>query len=663
MRLAGVPPTGALAPPAPAGVGIALVSALPPEEGDRKPVSNPLVRLFASADLRSLGLMRIVLGLLLMGDLVPRIVHADALYSNDGVLTNHYALFRPVASYQFSFYFAASSTRDVTAVFLLTLVVYALFAAGYRTRLFHILSLVCVTSLHSRNLLAELPSDAVLHLWLAWSLLLPLGARFSIDSVRKSLADRREKSPLELNERPALPFTFASVAVLGILLQLAAIHVAAALRQSGSTWSDGTAIYYALHHNLWATDVGAWLGKTASLDTLKQLAVGYRYAQIAIGLLLLFPVTLVRRVSLVVLIFFHLVSRALFDVGPYDLAVLGAAPILLSTRDWAAMRQWYARQKRALVVYFDADCGICLLICRWLVRFDLLGRLTFVANSSESAPPEVQAAAAETMVVRDETAGRTWTKSRAMAAILASLPLGGVGSLVLCIPGVAQFAEAGYDRVARNRTAISIWFGLGACGVPATSGGAPVRRGSRWPGLTSALIAIRETAAVGFLCLCSAALWQGTLPEDKAPNLAEPVHAALSYARIFQKWGLFAPDPPKDLGAIVVDAWNGRGLRFDPLTGELPRESPNRAPKTDASVRQSPLMSAYFTNISQPSRAIYLDGLREYVTRIGDDRPASDRPTAYTVSWVEEPIAPPDGPSTTLTPSNQITRRRLTARP
>jgi hypothetical protein len=123
--------------------------------------------------------------------LLPRIAQVDALYSHDGVLTNHYALFRPLAPYQFSFYFAASSTRDVTAVFVLTLIVYLLFAAGYRTRIFHILSFVCLTSLHARNLLAELPSDAVLHVWMAWTLFLPLGARFSVDSLRKSLTERR----------------------------------------------------------------------------------------------------------------------------------------------------------------------------------------------------------------------------------------------------------------------------------------------------------------------------------------------------------------------------------------------------------------------------------------------------------------------------------------
>ena len=214
----------------------------------------------------------------------------------------------------------------------------------------------------------------------------------------------------------------------------------------------------------------------------------------------------------------------------------------------------------------------------------------------------------------------------------------------------------------RSRSAISGWFGFQACGVPQAPSAAPARRATPWRGLASALATSREVAAAIFLFVCGTALWHGTQPEGKAPNLVEPLTAAIAYPRIFQKWGLFAPDPPKDLGAVVVEAWNGRGSRFDPLTGDVPRESPEPEGKADAPKRFSPLLSAYFVSVSQPARAVYLDGLKDYVTRIGDERPPADRPTAYTVSWMEIPIAPPQGDSASPA-ANQVTRRRLTARP
>jgi predicted DCC family thiol-disulfide oxidoreductase YuxK len=638
------------------------VSASPSPADEPKLVRNPIVRLFASVDLRSLALMRIALGVLLVRDLWGRIAEVDSFYSNDGVLTNHFALFRPLAPYQFSFYFAASSTRDVTVVFLITMAVYLLFAAGYRTRLFQILSFVAVTSVHARNLLVELPSDAAIHVVMAWSLLLPLGERFSVDALLKSLRDRREKSPAELNERPAEKNTFASFAVLGMVLQLAGMHIGAAIRQSGPAWTEGTALYYALHHNLWASDFGFAFAKGASAATLKLLTTLYRNAELVLGALVLVPVAIVRRLTVASLVVFHVVSALLFDVGPYDLAVLSVTPILFTTSGWEAFSAWYARTKRPLVVYFDSDCGVCLLICRWLVRFDVLHRLTFVANSSDTAPPEVRAAASETVVVRDDKTGRTFTRGGALAAIFASLPLGLGASLVLRAPGVAQLVDYAYDRVAKNRTAISVWLGLQACGVPRPPSAAAAHRPRPWKGFADTLALLRETAAIVLLALSGTALWHATLPEDKAPNLAEPVVAALSYPRIFQRWGLFAPEPPKELVTVVVDAWNGRGLRFDPIVGGLPRETPAREPVPEGSVRPSPLRSAYFSNIGQPSRAGYLDGLRDYVNRIGDERDPADRPTAWVASHLEAPIAPPDRASAPLEPS-QIVRRRLVAKP
>ena len=104
-------------------------------------------------------------------------------------------------------------------------------------------------------------------------------------------------------------------------------------------------------------------------------------------------------------------------------------------------------------------------------------------------------------------------------------------------------------------------------------------------------------------------------------------------------------------------------MRFDPLAGGPPRESPDPELKVEGASRPSPLMGAYFTSISRPVNTLYLNGLRDYVTRVGDERAPSERPTAYTVSWVEAPIAPPEDTLSTPTSSNQVTRRRLTARP
>ena len=615
-------------------------------------------------DLRSLALLRIVLGLVLSVDLLARLRLVDTLYSNDGVLTNHFSLFRPLAPFQFSLYVSASSTRDVTVVFWLTLLVYLLFTVGYRTRLFQIFSFICVTSLHSRNLLAELPSDVPLHLLMAWSLVMPLGARFSIDNVRKSLRRGNESSPDELNVRTPPVTTFVSIAVFGMILELSIMHLVPAMRQDGPAWRDGTALYYVLHHNMWATDLGAWVVAHALLDGIQSLSSGFRATEIAIAALVLVPVWYVRRVALCLLVLFHLACRALWNLGPYEWVMMAGSPLLVTSRDWEAFGRWYLRRKPALTVYFDADCGICFALCRFLRRLDPLARLTFAANSSEAAPDDVKAAAAETVVVRDETSKKTFTKSRALAAIVASLPLGKPFSLVLRAPGISRLADLAYDQVAKNRTAISVWFGYEACGVHQESAHpAPSLGDEPLPELVRGLEVTRETAAALFLAVCAVALFARMNDETKAQGLEAPIYSIVAYPRLFQEFKLFAPEPPKRIGMLVVDAQTARGTKIDPLTGSPPLTAldPN---KPDPRARPAPLLGAYFSSINKPERVLYVDEMRNYIQRLSDQRDTGDKLTWFNVNWIEAPIPSPNGSSAPPSETAEvIPPRRITSRP
>jgi hypothetical protein len=615
----------------------------------REAKSLHLARRFLSADLRSLGVLRIVLGALLALDLAQRFGVAEALYSNDGVLSNHYSLFRPLAPYQFSLYVGASSPREVTVAFALTLVVYFLFAIGYRTRLFHALSFVCVTSLHSRNLMTELPSDIPLHLWLGWTLFLPLGARFSVDALKRSFAVRRDDTIEELNQRVFVPSAIASIAVLGIVLQMSAMHVFAAVRQSGPAWQDGTALYYALHQKLWVTGLGSWIVAHVSPADLRAASLGYRAIEFAIGLVVLVPIWWVRRVSMALLVLFHIASRALWNVGPYDWVMLGAVPILVSPRDWDQIEAWYQGRKRRLMVEFDPSSGLSVWICRLLRRGDALSKISFAAM----AEPR------DLLVARDVASGETFTRSRAIAATIGVLPLGAVPGLVLRTPGVAWLADRVYDFGSHRRGAISAWLGMKPLGDrregPLAEFDDSVRR---WA--TSAATASREVAAALLLVVCGVALARD-MGDEKVPSGLEGVaYRIAAYPRLFQRWGLFAPEPPKRPGTLVAEAEIANGSRVDPILGS---DTPKSAVGAAGS-RPAPLMAVYFTNISQPSRATYVNELREYVRRFGSRRDPSERVVWFNVDWIEAPIAAPEPGEDTNSPlALAPVSRRITSGP
>src|SRR5262245_18210842 len=85
------------------------------------------VEIYGTFDLRSLGLARIYLGLLLLWDLLRRVPDLSTWYSNEGLLPNHTVLWRPSSEYMFSFLFAASRPEEAAFMFALCLIPYLAF--------------------------------------------------------------------------------------------------------------------------------------------------------------------------------------------------------------------------------------------------------------------------------------------------------------------------------------------------------------------------------------------------------------------------------------------------------------------------------------------------------------------------------------------------------
>src|SRR5262245_41997981 len=176
---------------------------------------------YLSLDPRWLGIFRWVFGLLLLCDGGRRWAAARAFYSNDGLLPNHFSLFRPMGRNVFSIFHAFSTIEEVSVAFALTLICFALFTVGYKTKLFHALSALCITSLNARNIFVENGGTVVVNILAIWTLFLPLGQRFSLDALLASLRARHERTPSELNDRSDPPrdkTRFVSIIVLGLML-------------------------------------------------------------------------------------------------------------------------------------------------------------------------------------------------------------------------------------------------------------------------------------------------------------------------------------------------------------------------------------------------------------------------------------------------------------
>lgn len=604
---------------------------------------------YCRADLRWLGVFRILFGLLLTADLLRRWAVATDFYTNDGVLPNHFSLFRPLGRDVFSIYHAFSTLPEVSFAFALTLIVFLAFTLGYRTRLFHLLSLLCITSLNSRNLLVENGGTVVMNLLCFWTVFMPLGRRVSIDALLESLRRERELDTEALNRRTRRDdsaHAWYSLVVFAMMLQWSAIYFFNVVHKSGRGWHDGSAIHWFLYQDRIIT----WLGIFAREQAPYWLLQGLTYATLlvegalAVVLLIPFRQVALRRLALLLALGLHGAIAATSRLGPFSYAMTVFFVWRLSAEDWSWLARRFTAPAPTLKVIYDADCGICFQICRVLKRLDLSHRLMFVANDQRAQiPVELDDELLDQSVVAIDSRGRQHLRERALSEIIAALPLYGLGlGLVLRVPGIAQLARIAYGAIASRRHEISARLGLGTCGArrdaPAQAAPAPEPRSERvWasvgrhPG-----VALREVLVVTAMVMTTNQIlldndWaRRHLPHPKQP---EALRIVVDRLRLYQGWRMFAPEPPYEDGRMVVDGRTRDGRKIDPFTGA----EPDFDPETSVGWGHSQLWCDYHLKMYFARYAANRQHLKEYLQKWHQrtGRP-EDQLVAFDVWWVND---------------------------
>ncbi len=617
-------------------------------EGGRSTLGQHLQASWLSFDPRSLGLFRIGLATLLLGDLLRRVPGLVTWYTNDGLLPNHTQLWRPASRWIFSFFFMASTPGEAILGFALCGLVFLGLLIGWKTRLFQVLSLLAVVSLHSRAVILENGGDVVMNLLVAWTLFLPLGRRFSLDALLASLRRRREVQTAELAELPRTEEAtrpVVSLAVLGVLLQLSVIYLFNALHKSGASWTEGTVVHYVLHQDRIVTSLGYTLRDHFPLWLGKLLAWASLATEAAAPLLILTPFATLqaRRIAMVALPSMHLGFAVFMNVGFFSPVMCIFFLLLPAAADWEAAGRIFRRFTGGRDVYFDASCGICFQTVRVLTRLDLGRRLRFHDNLDVAAlPAGVTPELVERTIVVVDARGRQTTRAAAFASILYAIPGGFLLSLALSLPGLRQLANLVYDQVASNRQRISGWLGLAACGLPTPAPMTPLapepappyrqqlRHGMTW---------LREAAVVIFILATASQL----LVENRAVpawlKVQQPVaiKALIAYGRFFQGWSMFAPNAPTKDGMVVVDALTVDGRRVDPynLVASDFSGEPGPWDRIPGRLGQDQFWCDY-TNRIKGNRAMHhvLEAwILRHHERTGDP---NDKIVSFVATWIED---------------------------
>jgi hypothetical protein len=286
-----------------------------PSAGDPPGASRARSRLASlfAIDLRTLALFRAALACALLFDWLTRSRDLVAHYTEAGVL--------PVAALRelygdgvlaSPFAHLSGSTAAVAALFAAGVLAALALLVGWHARLASIASWLLLVALQVRNpLVAAMGGDKFLRIVLFWSLFLPLGARWSLDARRRGEGARG-------------PGRVLGVPSAALLLQVCLMYWVTGLRKSGPAWLDGSAVYWALHIDLWATPLGVWLREHETwLPPLTHLVRGFE----VLGPFLAFiPVRTAAFRLLAIGLFaaFHLSLAACLDIGPFPLFSLVA---------------------------------------------------------------------------------------------------------------------------------------------------------------------------------------------------------------------------------------------------------------------------------------------------------------------------------------------------
>lgn len=595
------------------------------------------LRLYATADPRSIGLFRIALGLLLFEDVARRWPDLAMHYANTGWLTNHYAIFRPMSGYLFSVYHAMSSLGEVKFLVILHLLVNFFLIIGWHSKVMHVLAFVLLTSMNSRNIMLENGGFVVLALLALWGIFLPTHRRYSVDAWLASWRARREGTAVALNDasfpvadtRPVI-----SLAVAVLVLQWTLIYYFNVVHKTGSTWRNGTAVYYFFQQDRMLTLFGGWVRHFFPLILYKLMTFGALIIESLIALLIISPIgtSRARMIAWLLSIVLHGTFTAVVQLGPFSWAMCTVYFVFIPTSFWEWFEQRLLAKSRPCLVRFDPESGLGLSACRILKRMSLLGELRFEAAEVAGGP-------APLLSVWTDGGEQRLRGHEAVKRVASCLRWAG---RFIGWPVVRHLLLAIGRPIAKRRKRWSRFFEVED--LPGTDTPLPVESPS-----TLALARSKYWAAHALMGVLVVAETSQVLMENRAvPQWLKPktrpqwMEAIVVYPRLFQGWTMFAPEPPTDDGRVVCEGFTADGRTIDPLNEEEPTNF-DLNPKYG--FRKNQLWGEFQRRIYEDRFSTYWAGVREYLRHHHElvGRP-QDALVGFTVWHLTERLPPYGNP-------------------
>lgn len=284
------------------------------------------LRSFITLDTRSLALMRIALGLVLIYDTCNYWNLADFFFSDNGFLPLKTFLEHEANPWTWSLLFINGSSWFLKLFLTWHLLTIIFFIIGYNTRLNTFLLWLQIVSIHNRNWAILNGGDDLVRCCLIILIFLPLGSRCSIDAINSK---RRAKD---------LTTSHTSFINIAFFMQIFIMYYASAIFKNHPIWNqDYSALYYALQLDLFSRELGQWLKPHYKI--LQVLTAGAYYFELYGGFIILLGLfknlyTLSRYLIVISFITFHLLIDQLLDIGVFPFYAIALWTAFLPSNFW-----------------------------------------------------------------------------------------------------------------------------------------------------------------------------------------------------------------------------------------------------------------------------------------------------------------------------------------
>lgn len=550
-----------------------------------------------SLDYRSLALMRIGIGFVIIFDLIQRAFDLRAFYSDAGVLPRAELLRLWENKWWISAHMMSGLTSFEAILFIVAGVFAIMLILGYRTRMAMIVSWLFLVSLHVRNPLVLQGGDIVLRAVMFWMMFLPLNKAWSLDRLFNRVAQPKETS-------------FFGAASVAYIIQICLVYVFTGILKSGVEWHNGTAVYYALNVDQLITPAGALLREFPVVMSI--LTTVTLYLEIYGSLLFFSPVatSFFRTLGIFLFACLQIGFNASMRLGLFGMiaiiVTLGLLPTGFWEKGWAHLTDWIARKgKTGLTIYYDFECSFCFKISHLLKKVLLLHPDTQILPAEKD--PAIAAIMLEknSWVITDATGALTTTWNGAVS-IAAHSPLVWWSRSILRLPIISHIGELAYHYGSKKRKLVC---------VPEPVEVAPTPLQKTAQSLTTILIISLTVYVIG---------WNIDGLDLKQRAISSQVEPIGWFTHLDQKFNMFAPKPLTEDGWYVFPGILRDGTQIDVFSGKTGKISYEK-PEWIAYIYKNQRWQKYLMNLWAGNFKDYRLSYGRYLCREWNDHHDMDQ--------------------------------------